>query len=261
MYAFAAELYPDSRYAFWGIAVLLFPWLIVRALSFNARNSAYRGLRFDFPATGNEAAKVYIGKLAVAVLTLGFGFPWFMARQKAFVVSHHAFGAARFHCELSGRQFFGIYARSALMLFVVGTAVGILYAVAIPALTAFDSLHWLVWLVPAAVMYAGYAVAYAYVQARTTNLLWTNTSGPGFEFESSLSAKKLVRLYFGNILAVACSAGLLIPWAVIRTLRYRLENLSITIDDEFTHTASLALPPVGATGQELGDLFNLDLGI
>jgi uncharacterized membrane protein YjgN (DUF898 family) len=60
---------------------------------------------------------------------------------------------------------------------------------------------------------------------------------------------------------VACSAGLLIPWAVIRTLRYRLENLSITIDDEFTHTASLALPPVGATGQELGDLFNLDLGI
>jgi uncharacterized membrane protein YjgN (DUF898 family) len=184
-----------------------------------------------------------------------------MARQKAFVVSHHAFGATRFHCELSGRQFFGIYARSGLMLFVVGVAVGILYSLAIPALTAFDSLHWVVWLVPVVVMYAGYAVAYAYVQARTTNLLWTNTSGPGFEFESSLSAKKLVRLYFGNILAVACSAGLLIPWAVIRTLRYRLENFSITIDDEITHTASLALPPVGATGQELGDLFNLDLGI
>jgi uncharacterized membrane protein YjgN (DUF898 family) len=184
-----------------------------------------------------------------------------MARQKAFVVSHHAFGATRFDCELSGRQFFGIYIRASLMLFLVGIVVGVVSSVALPALAAFDSLHWLVWLVPAVVMYAGYAVAYAYVQARTTNLLWTHTSAAGFEFESSLSAKKLVRLYFGNILAVACSAGLLIPWAVIRTLRYRLENFAITIDDGFAHTASPALAPVGATGQELGDIFNLDLGI
>ena len=123
-----------------------------------------------------------------------------------------------------------------------------------------DWSHWLTWVVPV-VMYAGYAVAFAYVQARTTNLLWTNTSGPGLQFASSLSAVRLIRLYVGNIAAVACSAGLLIPWAVIRTLRYRLENLTVTIDDRFAHTASPLLSSVGATGQEVGDIFNLDLGI
>jgi uncharacterized membrane protein YjgN (DUF898 family) len=111
------------------------------------------------------------------------------------------------------------------------------------------------------VIYTGYAVAYAYVQARTTNLLWTGTSGPGVQFESSLSAVKLIRLYFGNLFAVACSAGLLIPWAVIRTLRYRLENFALTVDDDFVPIANPAIAPIGATGQELGDIFNLDLGI
>jgi uncharacterized membrane protein YjgN (DUF898 family) len=261
LYAFAAELYPTSRYACWAIAVLLFPWLIIRALTFNARNSAYRGVRFDFPATANEAAKVYIGKLAVVVLTLGLAFPWFMARQKSFIVSHHAFGTTRFDCEVSGRKFFVIYFLAGLILVVVGIAVGMLSSLALPMIKAFDAFNQFVWLVPVAVMYIGYAVAYAYVQARTTNLLWTGTSGPGVQFESSLSAVKLIRLYFGNLFAVACSAGLLIPWAVIRTLRYRLEHFALTVDDDFVPVANPALAPIGATGQELGDIFNLDLGI
>src|SRR3989442_1643238 len=91
IYALAGELYPQSRYAFWAVGVLAFPWLVVRALAFNSRNSAYRGLRFNFEATTKQAARVYIGMLAVVILTAGLAFPWFMARQKAFVVSLHAF--------------------------------------------------------------------------------------------------------------------------------------------------------------------------
>jgi len=107
----------------------------------------------------------------------------------------------------------------------------------------------------------GYAIAYAYVQARTGNLMWNGTSGPGLKFESSLSAWKLIRIYFGNIVAVACTAGLLIPWAVVRTLKYRLECFAITVRDDVVHKANPAFARVGATGQELGDFFNLDLGL
>jgi len=75
IYALAGELYPQSRYAFWAVGVLAFPWLVVRALAFNSRNSAYRGLRFAFQATTKQAARVYIGMLAVVVLTAGLAFP------------------------------------------------------------------------------------------------------------------------------------------------------------------------------------------
>src|SRR3989442_14230021 len=59
IYALAGELYPQSRYAFWAVGALAFPWLGVRALAFNSRNSAYRGLRFNFAATPNQATPAY----------------------------------------------------------------------------------------------------------------------------------------------------------------------------------------------------------
>src|SRR4051812_25640947 len=50
VYALAGDLVPPSHFAFWAVGGLAFPWLAVRALGFNARNSAWRGLRFDFTA-------------------------------------------------------------------------------------------------------------------------------------------------------------------------------------------------------------------
>jgi uncharacterized membrane protein YjgN (DUF898 family) len=261
IYAFCVELYPASRLAFWAVAAGLLPWLIVRAFTFNARNSAWRGVRFDFTATARDAAWVYVGKLAVAVISLGLAYPWFMARQKAFVVAHHALGTTTFECQISARKFLSIYFVSGLIISAIGGLIALATAIALPLIEPAESLSWAGWALPVIAFYAGYAVAYAYIQARTTNLLWKGTIGPGMRFESSLAATRLAGLYLGNVFAVACSAGLLIPWAVIRTLRYRLENLTVIIDEDMEHQANPALTPVGAAGQELGDIFNLDLGL
>jgi uncharacterized membrane protein YjgN (DUF898 family) len=262
IYAFAGDLYPPARYAFWAGVVLLLPWLVVRAFSFNARNSAYRGLRFDFSATPKEAARLYVGGLLVVLLTAGLAAPWFMARYKAFLVSHHAFGAARFGCELRARAFFGIYIRGGLMLFAMIVPVFVLMGFALPKADQLpESVGWLAYTLPIVAIYAAYAVVYAYTNARTTNLQWNNTYGPGVRFSSTLGARKLTALYLGNVLAVACTAGLLIPWAVVRTLRYRFENFAMIAEPNLVHDANPALARVGAVGQELGDIFNLDLGL
>jgi uncharacterized membrane protein YjgN (DUF898 family) len=261
IYAFAGELYPASRYGFWALALLLMPWLVVRALTFNARNSAHRGLRFHFNGTPKQAARVYVGLIAAAALTAGLAYPWFAARQKVFVVSNHAFGLSRLGCELSTRAFFGVYVRAALITLALSVPVFAFVGFAMRSLMQSESLSWLAWVLPVVGLYASYAVPYAYLQARTANLLWNGTYGPGLRFSSSLSAMKLLRLYLGNIVAVACTAGLLIPWAVMRTLKYRLDNLAMIIEEEVVHEANPAFASVGATGQELGDFFNLDLGV
>jgi len=261
IYAFAAELYPASRFGFWALAVLLMPWLVVRALTFNARNSAHRGLRFHFNGTTRQAAGVFIGTLALAVLTGGLAYPLFVKRQKAFVVSNHAFGRSPFGCDLSTRAFFGVYLRAGFITLILGAFVGAMAGFVVPRLLPSESFSWLAWALPVVGFYAVYAVAYAYVQARTANLLWNGTYGPGLRFSSTLSETKLLGLYAGNLLAAACTAGLLIPWAVVRTLRYRLENLAVVVEPGVEHEANPAFASVGATGQELGDFFNLDLGI
>jgi uncharacterized membrane protein YjgN (DUF898 family) len=266
VYALGSELYPVSQYVFWGIGALAFPWLMVRALAFNARNSAYRGLRFDFGATTRQAAGIYIGRLLVVILSGGLAFPWFMAKQKAFVVSQHAYGTSRFECELPAGAFYGIYIRATLIFLVFmvpGVAVtGYLsYKQFDHSLRVPEAFAWLVVILPLLPIYIGYAVSFAYVQARTANLLWSKVHGPGLRFASTLSARKLTRLYFGNVIAIAFTAGMLIPWAVIRTLRYRLTNFSMIVAGNPVHDMNPTLESVGASSQELGDFFNMEVGV
>jgi uncharacterized membrane protein YjgN (DUF898 family) len=261
LYAFAGELYPPASYGFLAIGVLLAPWLVMRALGFNARNSAYRGLRFDFAAPTKEVVRRYAGLLAALVLSAGLAYPWCIARYRSFVVSHHALGTSGLHCELPARPLFGVYIRAGLMLLLLAVPMVALAGYAAVRLELPDWLAWMTYFVPLVGVYAAYAVVYAYVQARTTNLQWNHTSGPGLRFQSTLGAIKLARIYLGNLGAAALSAGLLIPWAVVRTLRYRLENFTMIVDEEQVHAANPALAPVGAAGQEIGDLFNLDLGL
>jgi uncharacterized membrane protein YjgN (DUF898 family) len=260
-YALLGQLFPHSAYLFWLAAFLLLPWIVVRAFSFNARNSAWRGLRFDFTATSGQSARVYMGMLLLVVISGGLAFPWFMARMKSFVVSHHALGTTRLECAIPAKAFYGIYIRAGLMLFGLAVPTILLTVFGLRTLGLSEELAWLAVLVPALVIYLIYALVFAYTQARTGNLLWNSARGPGLRFESTLSARRLAKLYVGNIVALICSAGLLIPWAVVRTLRYRLECLAVHIDAEAVHQANPELGRVGAASQELGDVFNLDLGL
>lgn len=261
LYAFAGELYPPAAYGFLAIAALLAPWLVVRTFGFNARNSAWRGLRFDFAAPAKDVARRYLGFVAALVLTAGLAYPWVIARYKSFVISHHALGTSGLHCEMPARPMFAVYIRAGLIFVLLVAPIGALMAYALMRLELPDSIAWAAYVLPLLGFYAAYAVVYAYTQARTANLQWNHTYGPGLRFQSTLGARKLAAIYLGNVVAAAATAGLLIPWAVVRTLRYRLESFAMIVDQDGVHEANPALAPVGAAGQELGDLFNLDIGL
>jgi uncharacterized membrane protein YjgN (DUF898 family) len=260
-YALLGELLPQSRFVFWGAAIVMLPWLGVRALQFNARNSGWRGLRFDFAASTWKAARTYAAMLALWVFTLGLATPWFVARMKSFIIANHAFGTTAFACELRGRDFLKIYFLAGLLITAFAVPLTFAAGMVIAFVKLPEEYASAIFLLPAIPIYASYIVGYAYSEARTANLVWNNTRAPGLRFSSSLSAVKLARLYLGNVLAVLFSAGLLIPWAVVRTRRYRLECIEIAVAQDAVHEANAELPRVGATGQEMGDLFNLDLGI
>ena len=261
-YALLGQLYPISSFVFWGLAAVLLPWLVLRALTFNARNSSWRGLRFDFSGRMKEAVKLYIGMSLLVIVTFGLAVPLFIARYRQFVLSNHLLGATPIACRIPDGKFFVIYIKATLIMLAMMIPVGaLLYTM---AFRMHDLPQWAAWatfIVPMVLFYLIYAVTYAYTQARTANLMWSNTTAPGVRFQCTLSARRLGKLYLGNLAAAALSAGLLIPWAVVRTLRYRLENFAMIVDAEVVHEASPSLARVGATGQELGDIFNLDLGL
>jgi uncharacterized membrane protein YjgN (DUF898 family) len=80
-------------------------------------------------------------------------------------------------------------------------------------------------------------------------------------FESALRTGPLAWLYFVNIVAIVASLGLAIPWAVVRAMRYRCDQTAVVAEQGLDRFLAADLSHVGATGEAVGELFNIDIGL
>ena len=161
-FAYAPQfLSPEIGLAVSGVlSILLFiaiPWIVVRGLKFNARNSSHRGLRFDFDGQYGKAALLFVGfpilfgsvvalvifaivKLASAMIAglvgpllvlaaLAVYIPFIMQRQQQFMINHHKFGTTNFEMKAKVKDFFMIFLKLFLVLLAVGTAVSVAIAI------------------------------------------------------------------------------------------------------------------------------------
>jgi len=256
---------------------VLAPWVIVRSTAFNARYSAFRNMTFRFDGKYTNAVKVIYawglipamvagmifnlyGKYrAAAVLFAIFGltFPWWIRRLKNFIVGSTSYGDVRGEFSASGGQFFKVYF-SAGLIFIAIIFITSIGATTIYAFLKKPQILFLFSMVP---IYLGYVMAYAYVQAHSSNLVWNSTRLGPLRFASTLSACGLTKLYISNAIAIISSAGLLIPWAVMRTLKYRVENLRVLQEGELTAFQGTEATAVQAAGAEMGDFFDMDLSL
>ena len=257
------------------------PWLIVRSSMFNAFNSSYRNLRFRFSGTYREAflaiwpffAVAAIGvmvpevkpgpELRMADLWLlwitpaiaALFYPYVVARIKLLQVNRSAYGAAPFACDLPVGVFYAIYIK-ALIVFVAGFGVFIAAALALGAAAGL----WGMAVLPVGYIVVGAALI-AYTRSRVSNKVFNATTLAGsHRLVSTLSARQLAKLYATNVVAITVSVGLAVPWAVIRTARYRAECLAVGGPD-FDAFVGSVMRDVAATGEELGEFFDVDLSL
>jgi uncharacterized membrane protein YjgN (DUF898 family) len=119
-----------------GILLILFlaalPWIVVRGMTFNARNSSHRGLRFDFDGTYGQATLTFVIYPILIFITLGLALPFVMQRLNKFAFEHHKFGLSRFQMNALVKDFYMIY----LKLFGVLLAIGLIFSFAINNIVA-----------------------------------------------------------------------------------------------------------------------------
>lgn len=235
------------------------PWLIVRSLAFNAWNSAYRNVRFRFLGRYGEPLKLIVGGGLATLFTLGLAYPWVKSRWTRFAVANHAFGATRATLGVITSRFYGIYLKalgllvgSAMLLGVAAGLLGFLRGGA-PRDSA------LVFFM--AGVYLLYLLVYAYLNAQITNATWNAARLGAVRFESRLRGRDLTLLYLGNIVAVLCTLGLAIPWAVVRTLRYRAAHTALLASGGLAGFVAGQGEALSATGEEVGEMFDLDFSL
>jgi uncharacterized membrane protein YjgN (DUF898 family) len=257
--------------------LVVVPWVIVRSAAFNARYSAFRNMTFHFDGSYLAALKVLyawgiipaliIGMilygqkkpaiLGIAFIIFAFSFPWWMRRLKKLIIEHTSYGGKRGAFFASGGQFFKIYFIAGLIMIAVLIPSNILMA----KLFVFVKKTGLAAYLITAPMYAGYVMAFAYIKARSGNLVWNNTRIGPLHFQSTLRWGDLIKLYVTNALGIAATLGLLIPWAVMRTLKYRAENMRVFQEGELMEFQGSDTRTVAAVGAEATAFFDVDLSI
>jgi uncharacterized membrane protein YjgN (DUF898 family) len=255
-----AQYYSRVAYAIvFGLFLLSTPWVLVKALSFGARNTTYRNIRFAFQGTAGESYGVYLTCALVQLLTLGTATPYVNFRQHKFMVERHNYGAERFLWNRKAGDYFRVYLRALLLtLPIIASFIGI--GALLVNLTGKSPLR-----IASLLALPGYAcllIPAAYLRANIANLLFDGLRVGPHALRCRQQLWPLLRLYVENLIAIVGTLGLAFPWARIRMARYKASCMKAIIVGEFN---VLAFPSgnepaaYGEAAHDLGD-FDFDLG-
>ena len=222
-----------------GVAAIL-PWIIQRALKFNARNSLHRNVRFGFGGSKMQIFGVLLIAVLLVPLTLGIAYPWYLAKKRRLFVENSSYGKQGFAFSATT----GDYYRAAMKLSLafLGFLLGSIVTLGIGLLPLYLLLR-------------------AYAEIVFARLAWRNTTLADIRFDCGWTVGGLFGLYFVNALGVLLSLGLLVPWAAVRTARYKLEHMTLQSPQGPAKFLAAAAEDVGAVGDEAGELLGFDFGL
>jgi uncharacterized membrane protein YjgN (DUF898 family) len=243
------------------------PWLLNAALRFNARNSSYRNVRFDFTGTYGDAFRAYILWPLLAGITLFTTYPPARRARDQYNINNHTFGGKFFDAEIPGWPMYKIYLLAWLMFIGGAVAVGIvLGGTMLPGLKSVNPKQPLAML-PFMLAFGGaYMVGLliltTFTSIRVFNLALNHATLAGrFHFESSLSSLHMICLVISNLILTLATLGLFYPWAAVSIARYRCEHIAVTGPAETDDFVSDAASRQGAIGEEIASFFDIDIGL
>jgi len=100
-----------------------------------------------------------------------------------------------------------------------------------------------------------------YLRTATSNLVLNHAAANGHRFISTLQTRSMLWIYLTNLAAIVASLGLLIPWAKIRLMHYRMDNLKLQPRGGLDNFIAGEQTRVMAAGEELAGIFDIDLGL
>ncbi len=249
-----------------GIALFLLlflatPWIVMKALAFNAKNSRYRNIHFNFRQSFKESAMVFVVLPILSLFTLNLLFPYVQYRMKKYIVSNHFYGKSQFNFSLEkSGKFYEVYiailsitlALVALGYFAYKLLGNSPTAMLLSPLLSIGSILF-------------YLFLFSFINSRIYNLTYNHAGISSHAFTANMTTGGLAKLYFLNTLGIILTLGLFIPWAKVRSAKYRaahttfLSNgdLHTFIAQETGQDSVLA----EELGEQFGDALDIDLGI
>ncbi len=271
----------------------IFPWLIRQSLRFRARYSSYRGIHFQFVGGLGEIYLIaapliffilpfallgiyaedepgeppiwLIAFLGIAMLIYLIVLPYLHYRFKRYQHGNALLGSAQARFTATAGQFYAVYG----ILLGIALAIAIVFAIVagIAGAGLFSvgqgaSIFGVGIFVLIIGFYLAYFVLFAAFVVLIQNKVWNHTTVGEVSFRSNARVWPMARIYLVNIILLILTLGLFTPFAVIRSLKYRLESVTaVTVSGMDQFLSGAAVDRVSATGEGAADLFDFDIGL
>lgn len=250
LYQVVVEIMPLLALPLMLLFALLLPWVIARSMLFRCYNTRYRHIRFGFSGSYGGAFIAYVLLPVCSIFTLGLLYPLAVCKQQRWLANNASFGNEPFRAELRAGVFYSAYIGAFMLIIITALMVWVMQTVA-PALTPFLPL----------LMAPFYYLAYVYITVKVTNYTLSNTTLGPHKLHSRMDTLAYFAIWLTNTLAIILTLGLAIPWAMIRTAHYRAECTRVMVQGDLDQFMQQQQAQQSAMGEELGEVFDLELGV
>ena len=250
--------------------IFVLPWLINRSLRFNAAMTSWSNVRFRFEGQYWRAFLVFLLYPFLCIFTLYLAYPYAARAGFRYRVGRHGIGGHGFAFDSGIGPFYAALAFAVLWVVAISVFAFVVLAgvlqVSPDSLADLGSgvpgdvsplavfLYYLLFIlavIPASTIYT------AYVRRAVYDGM---TLEGGHRFESRASASGIVLIAISNALAVALSAGLLLPWAQVRMARYLVTHTWVTPAGSLDAFQSRVEAHQTAVGDAYTDIEGIDVG-
>jgi uncharacterized membrane protein YjgN (DUF898 family) len=248
------------------VMVFLLPLVVVLSRRFQMRMTSWRGIRFGFHGKYGGALAAYIGWGIVAAITLYLLLPLWIYKRVRFLLGNSSLGTERFGFETGVRRYFAFY------YITLGLAIAALLCLALLSggIAAVLSNRGGAPPAPAAIG-AGLALVIglilvplaigAYWERSFTNATFAGLRIGPHRMNCHVRMGRLLWLYVTNVLGVLLTLGFFYPWALVRRLGYQFECMNVEVAGSIDNFAAAAAPQASATGEAIGEVFDVDFGL
>jgi uncharacterized membrane protein YjgN (DUF898 family) len=266
IYAIVTQIWPLTTLLLIPVLVLLLPLVIVLSRRFALRMTSWRGIRFGFHGQYPGALAAYVGWGVVALITLYVMFPYWIYKRVRFLLDNSSVGTERFKFTTAPARYFAIYFITlglglatlvGIMLLSGGIGVALTAGGGEPSTAVgIGSGAFLVIGLIAAPLAIG-----AYWERSFTNATFDGLAIGPHRVNCRIRWGRLLWLYATNVLGVLLTLGLFYPWALVRRLRYQFECMNVEVAGSLDEFAAAAAPEASATGEAVGEVWDVDFGL
>ncbi|MFN0264500.1 YjgN family protein [Tepidamorphus sp. 3E244] len=254
------------------------PWIINKAIAFNARMTSYRNVRFNFRGSYWKAFGIFLLMPVAVGLTAGLLLPFMSRMRVRYIANNLRYGTEPFRFQAPIGPFYGNLGSSVLFYIVAGVGLAVVGLVLgtvanvtgligalnpdLARVSAGQAMNLSLAMSAVSAFYLTSVLVVFFYTSGVRNIAYNHTAlGEEVQLLSSLSRWRYTWIIASNFLATIATIGMARPWAMIRHWRYLAANTALDGPESLAQFVDVRADAGPAAAAEYLDIGGIDFGL